>query len=47
MGAGYHTIHHTTYQHNYGHYFIYMDNLMGTLADPHEFAAEQALQKAQ
>lgn len=24
LGAGYHTIHHTTYKHNYGHYFIFM-----------------------
>ena len=22
MGAGYHTIHHTTYKHNYGHYTV-------------------------
>ena len=29
MGAAYHTIHHTTYKHNYGHYFIYMDKLFG------------------
>ncbi|KAK9867777.1 hypothetical protein WJX84_008157 [Apatococcus fuscideae] len=34
MGAGYHTIHHTTYQHNYGHYFIFMDYLFGTLKVP-------------
>ncbi|KAK9835622.1 hypothetical protein WJX74_004446 [Apatococcus lobatus] len=34
MGAGYHTIHHTTYQHNYGHYFIFMDKLFGTLQVP-------------
>lgn len=38
MGAGYHTIHHTTYKHNYGHYFIYMDRLMGTLVYPEDFA---------
>ncbi|KAF7134736.1 hypothetical protein RHSIM_Rhsim08G0083200 [Rhododendron simsii] len=25
MGAGYHTIHHTTYRHNYGHFTIWMD----------------------
>ncbi|GBG73803.1 hypothetical protein CBR_g17142 [Chara braunii] len=34
MGAGYHTIHHTTYKHNYGHYTIVMDWIMGTLRDP-------------
>ncbi|XP_031490799.1 delta(7)-sterol-C5(6)-desaturase 1-like [Nymphaea colorata] len=34
MGAGYHTIHHTTYRHNYGHYTIFMDRLFGTLYEP-------------
>ncbi|XVF20763.1 hypothetical protein REPUB_Repub12eG0031100 [Reevesia pubescens] len=34
MGAGYHTIHHTTYRHNYGHYTIWMDWMLGTLRDP-------------
>jgi sterol desaturase/sphingolipid hydroxylase (fatty acid hydroxylase superfamily) len=34
MGAGYHTIHHTTYRHNYGHYTILMDSLFGTLQNP-------------
>ncbi|CAH8388261.1 unnamed protein product [Eruca vesicaria subsp. sativa] len=34
MGAGYHTIHHTTYKHNYGHYTIWMDWLFGTLEVP-------------
>ncbi|KAI3975346.1 hypothetical protein MKX01_032179 [Papaver californicum] len=34
MGAGYHTIHHTTYRHNYGHYTIWMDWMFGTLQDP-------------
>ncbi|XP_043698606.1 delta(7)-sterol-C5(6)-desaturase-like [Telopea speciosissima] len=34
MGAGYHTIHHTTYRHNYGHYTILMDWMFGTLCDP-------------
>ncbi|KAJ8442483.1 hypothetical protein Cgig2_022366 [Carnegiea gigantea] len=34
MGAGYHTIHHTTYRHNYGHYTIFMDWLFGTLRTP-------------
>ncbi|KAK9802700.1 hypothetical protein WJX73_008596 [Symbiochloris irregularis] len=41
MGAGYHTIHHTTYQHNYGHYFIYMDRFFNTLEDPDEFSSKQ------
>lgn len=34
MGAGYHTIHHTTYRHNYGQFFVYMDKIFGTLQDP-------------
>eukprot|EP00271_Cylindrocystis_brebissonii_P003660 TRINITY_DN14861_c0_g1_i1.p1 TRINITY_DN14861_c0_g1~~TRINITY_DN14861_c0_g1_i1.p1 ORF type:complete len:345 (-),score=30.28 TRINITY_DN14861_c0_g1_i1:607-1641(-) len=34
MGAAYHTIHHTTYRHNYGHYTIFMDWLFGTLREP-------------
>ncbi|XP_068637313.1 delta(7)-sterol-C5(6)-desaturase-like [Aristolochia californica] len=34
MGAGYHTIHHTTYRHNYGHYTLWMDWMFGTLLDP-------------
>jgi len=34
MGAGYHTIHHTTYRHNYGHYTVFMDWLFGTLRTP-------------
>jgi len=37
MGAGYHTIHHTTYKHNYGHYFTYMDRIFGTLITPEAF----------
>ena len=40
MGAGWHTIHHTTYKHNYGHYFVIMDWVFGTLVSPEEFAAE-------
>ncbi|XP_010558565.1 PREDICTED: delta(7)-sterol-C5(6)-desaturase 1 [Tarenaya hassleriana] len=36
MGAGYHTIHHTTYKHNYGHYTIWMDWMFGSLRDPIE-----------
>ncbi|XP_039021710.1 delta(7)-sterol-C5(6)-desaturase-like [Hibiscus syriacus] len=34
MGAGYHTVHHITYRHNYGHYTILMDWMLGTLLDP-------------
>ncbi|XP_050229757.1 delta(7)-sterol-C5(6)-desaturase-like [Mercurialis annua] len=41
MGAGYHTIHHTTYRHNYGHYTIWMDWMLGTLRDPDEDASEK------
>ena len=37
MGAGYHTIHHTDYKTNYGHYFTYMDYLFGTLLPPDEY----------
>jgi lathosterol oxidase len=37
MGAGYHAIHHITYKHNHGHYFIYMDHLFGTLYSPEDF----------
>lgn len=40
-GAGYHSIHHTTYRHNYGHYFTYMDDLHGTLVSPAEHAEEE------
>lgn len=38
MGAGYHTIHHTTYKHNYGQFFTLMDALHGTLVPPEDFA---------
>lgn len=40
MGAGYHTIHHTTYKHNYGHYFTYMDRIFGSLITPEEYEAQ-------
>ncbi|KAL9255420.1 Delta(7)-sterol-C5(6)-desaturase-like protein [Drosera capensis] len=36
MDAAYHTIHHTTYRHNYGHYTVWMDWMFGTLRDPSE-----------
>ncbi|OAY57096.1 hypothetical protein MANES_02G070100v8 [Manihot esculenta] len=42
MGAGYHTIHHTTNRHNYGHYTIWMDWMLGTLRDPKEDAFQKA-----
>lgn len=45
MGAGWHTIHHTSYRHNYGHYFVIMDWLFGTLISPEEFEAQQAARK--
>ncbi|EYU44619.1 hypothetical protein ABFS82_08G070100 [Erythranthe guttata] len=41
MGAGYHTIHHTTYRHNYGHFTIWMDWMFGTLRDPVEDEAKK------
>ncbi|WCJ25349.1 Delta(7)-sterol-C5(6)-desaturase 1 [Euphorbia peplus] len=41
MGAGYHTIHHTTYRHNYGHYTIWMDWMLGTLRDPEDDANDK------
>eukprot|EP00793_Prasinoderma_coloniale_P001765 PRCOL_00003571-RA len=40
MGASYHTIHHTTYKHNYGHYTVLFDWLFGTLKVP-DFAKER------
>ncbi|PNH02499.1 Delta(7)-sterol-C5(6)-desaturase 1 [Tetrabaena socialis] len=40
MGARYHTIHHTTYKHNYGHYFVFMDWLMGTLTTPEQYEVD-------
>ncbi|KAL3596835.1 hypothetical protein D5086_008472 [Populus alba] len=42
MGAGYHTIHHTTYKHNYGHYTIWMDWMLGTLRDPEDDSCQRA-----
>ena len=37
MGAKYHTIHHITYRHNYGHYFTFMDRLFGSHLAPEDF----------
>ncbi|KAL4326484.1 hypothetical protein AHAS_Ahas13G0004700 [Arachis hypogaea] len=34
MGSGYHTVHHVTYRHNYGHLTIWMDWMFGTLVEP-------------
>jgi Delta7-sterol 5-desaturase len=34
MGAAYHTIHHITYKHNYGHYTTLFDKMFGTLQVP-------------
>ena len=45
MGAGYHTLHHTVYNKNYGHYFIYMDKLHGTLFTPEEDEARKVQRK--
>ncbi|GFR45951.1 hypothetical protein Agub_g7417 [Astrephomene gubernaculifera] len=42
MGAGYHTIHHTTYKHNYGHYFVFIDWLYGTMLTPEQHDADMA-----
>jgi len=36
MGAGYHSIHHTSYKHNYGHYTIFMDQVFGTMLTPED-----------
>lgn len=41
MGAGYHTIHHIDYKSNYGHYFIFMDYLFGSLLHPEDFDEHQ------
>lgn len=45
MGAGYHTIHHTTYKHNYGHYTIYFDYLYDTLTHPEDFEGIKKLEE--
>eukprot|EP00894_Picocystis_sp_ML_P001607 jgi/Pico_ML_1/52124/g2884.t1 len=36
MGAAYHTIHHTLYRFNYGHYLTYMDRAFGTYITPYQ-----------
>jgi Delta7-sterol 5-desaturase len=45
MGAGWHTIHHTSYRHNYGHYFVFMDSFFGTLISPAEYEVEVAARR--
>ena len=45
MGAGYHTIHHVTYKHNYGHYTVLFDWLFGTLRTPEEEWAAAAARR--
>lgn len=37
MGAGYHTIHHTVYKVNYGHYFTFFDSLYNTCLSPEDY----------
>ena len=46
MGAGYHTIHHTLYNYNYGHYFTFVDRLFGTLITPEELEEKKAADAA-
>lgn len=43
LGAGYHTIHHTNYKTNYGHYFIFMDWMHGTMQSPEQHEAKKAM----
>ena len=42
MGAAYHTIHHITYKHNYGHYTTLFDRMFGTLERPKAVAKAKA-----
>ena len=46
MGAGYHTIHHTRYNYNYGHYFTFVDRFFGTLLTPEEEEKQQLQRRA-
>lgn len=48
MGAGFHTVHHTTYVDNYGQFFVYFDWLFGTLTAPEDLidAEEEKKQQA-
>lgn len=45
MGAGWHSIHHTLYKFNYGHYFVFMDWFFGTLLSPEELALQELARK--
>lgn len=45
MGAGFHTVHHTTYVDNYGQFFIYFDWLFGTLTAPEDLVDAQEEKK--
>ena len=46
MGAAYHTIHHTDYKSNYGHYTTLFDGLFGTLMRPELPQADGDAKKA-
>lgn len=47
LGAGFHTVHHTTYVSNYGQFFIYFDWLFGTLTSPEDLIeAEEKTKKS-
>uniref|UniRef100_A0A7S0G942 Fatty acid hydroxylase domain-containing protein n=1 Tax=Rhodosorus marinus TaxID=101924 RepID=A0A7S0G942_9RHOD len=37
-GAGHHRVHHLTFNHNYGQYFVIFDWLFGTMRDPKKWA---------
>ena len=37
MGAMYHTIHHTLYNYNHGHYTVLFDWMFGTLLTPEAY----------
>lgn len=47
MGAGFHTVHHTTYVDNYGQFFIYFDWLFGTLTAPEDLIDSEEAKKLQ
>jgi len=46
LGARYHTIHHTNYKTNYGHYFIFMDQIFGTLLRPEDYEQQKHAKEA-
>lgn len=43
MGAGFHTLHHRTNKHNYGHYTVLMDWIFGTLRYPSREESKKAI----